>query len=223
MPPVNKDFVLTGPQGSGKGTQGRILSDSLARPFFEMGAYLRKIISENRKSPFVESIERHVSSGRLIHDDDVKNILELFIKQHSGEGIVFDGICRTLDQAKIFDGLMKKLGREYIVININLPKELAYDRVSVRRICPKCKATYPISYKKNTCSYIYESGLKCDGILVKRQDDKDEKSINERLDNFYGKTSLAIDWLRENGNLIDIDGNQDIMVVTREINSKIYG
>jgi len=220
MNSINYDIVLLGSQGSGKGTQGRILAERYGLPFFEMGAYLRKIVAEGSLgSSYTEHISRFIKSGNLVPDAEINEIIRSFILQHGNQKIIFDGVCRTLNQKEAFTKLMYGLGRKFVVIYIHLERKDAIERLIGRRICTVCKTTYPSSYKGNLCSYLYESGIECGGKLTRRQDDGDELAIQKRLDSFFDKTTKSIESFREDGNLIEVEGDLSVEEVTTAINT----
>ncbi len=222
MERLKYDIVLLGAQGSGKGTQGRILSEKYNAPFFEMGAYLRKIIDENTfGDKYTQHISEFIKTGSLVPDEEINDIIKSFILQHQKEKIIFDGVCRTLVQKEYFSKLMKSLERKFIVIYISLKEDQATDRLIGRRICKKCKTTYPSNYIKDRCSYIFESGVECGGELVKRQDDASEESIKKRLGTFFGKTMESIFSFRKDGNILEIDGSLPIDKVSFMINNEL--
>lgn len=202
------DLVLFGIQGSGKGTQGRYLASRYDLHIFETGAQLRSLA--NGESELGQKVKSIIEAGNLVPNEVVMEIIEDFMtKIPEGANVLFDGIPRSSEQAETFNALMKKLGREFKGINITLTKEEALDRLSNRRICEKCKKAFPGTYDAEQCD-------KCEGKLVKRADDN-EDAIKKRLEAFEQETMPVINAYKEDGNMIDINGAQEISEVSGAI------
>lgn len=211
MTKIDKDIVLLGIQGSGKGTQGRILTADHEFVFFEMGAYLRKAVSEGLVDEMEKQyIDESLSTGVLVPDDIIKKLLNDFIVLHKDEKVIFDGVCRTLNQKIDFDKIMKSIGRDYIVIYLELGKDESINRLVGRRICPICKTTYPVSYTLDICTFKNSSGMDCGGVLTKRKDDSSDDAIMKRINNFFEKTIPVVESFSKDGTLLKIDASLPI-------------
>jgi len=202
------NIVLFGIQGSGKGTLARAICNKYNLHYFETGAQLRKLSSE--ETPLGQKVKEVISSGHLVSNEIVMEIIEDFIKTiPTNEGVVFDGIPRKEEQARTFDALMKKIKRTYLGILIDVPKEKALKRLTTRRICSKCKTIYPATYNKDKCE-------KCGGELITRNDDNPE-SIKTRFETYFKETMPVIESLKKEEKLIIIDGSPSIPEVEKKI------
>ena len=166
------DILLFGIQGSGKGTQGKLLVDSYNMAYFETGAELRKLSQEDNE--LGNKIKEIIEAGHLVPNEVVMEIVENFMKNvPEGKAIIFDGLPRKMVQKESMDEMLKKYEREYKIVTLDLTEELALERLTKRRICKGCKEVYPAKYDKDSCE-------KCGGELITRTDDNAE-SIKVRL------------------------------------------
>jgi len=206
------DIILFGIQGSGKGTQGKVLADKYGLKFFEMGGELRQIIDS--KSPLGKKIKSIVASGNLVDDDTIMEVVGNFISNIPPEQpILFDGIPRTLKQSEKLLNLLAKNNRDAFAVLIKISENEAIKRLTQRRICKSCKGVYPPSYKLDKCQI-------CGGDLTIRNDDNME-SIKTRLSTYEKETVPVINSFYERDHLIEVDGEQDIENVSKEMIEKV--
>lgn len=211
------DILLFGMQGSGKGTQGKILAEKYGLTVFEMGAELRKLIASG--DPLGQKIKVIVERGDLVDDDTVMEVVAHFVGSLSKDHrILFDGIPRTPGQGEKLLVLIKKHGHDAFALHIKLSFEEAMKRLTQRRICSTCKEIYPAFYKEEKCS-VQKGGKICDGALIIRHDDNTE-AIQKRLENFQKETLPVIKRFQEIDRLIEVDGEQSIPDVTIEMIEK---
>lgn len=202
------DILLFGMQGSGKGTLAKVIAKTFGFEIFEMGSELRKLSNED--SDLGKKVKTIVESGNLVSDEVVMDIVENYMKNLPSEkNIIFDGIPRKKGQAQSLDDLMKKMGRDFKGILVNIPEEVAIKRLSSRRICSVCKTVYPANYEKENCE-------KCGGTLTKRSDDNPE-SIKNRLEAYQKETMPVIDRYKQEGKLMTMNGNQSMEDAAKEI------
>jgi adenylate kinase len=187
-------IVMLGPPGAGKGTYATRLAPKLGIPTISTGDLLRAA----RDDPeFGETIKKYQDSGELVPDEIVIKILKKRLEQEDAKnGFILDGFPRTLEQAKA----LEDISNIDAVINLDVPEEIIVQRLSSRRICPKCGAIYNLLYLKpkvdNKCD-------KCGAELIQRDDDKPE-AIKERLKVYHEKTEPLIDFYKNKGVLITI-------------------
>lgn len=125
------NIVLLGIQGSGKGTQARIIVDRYKLTYFEMGGELRKLAAE--ESPLGQKVKSIVDSGNLVPAHIIMQILDNFLsKLPPSEGVVLDGIPRNSEQQKEFDALMTKYNREFKVMHFMVPEDETIKRLLAR-------------------------------------------------------------------------------------------
>ncbi len=201
------DLVLFGIQGSGKGTQSKIIAEKCDLAIFEAGGELRRLASED--SDLGKKVKNIMEAGHLVPTEVVMEIIENFFHHlPKGKNVLFDGIPRSKDQQEQFDALMKKEGREFKGLLIELSEEEAMKRLTTRRMCVNCKAVYPATYSKSACEA-------CGGELVTRQDDNPE-AIRVRLATFFEKTTPVIESYQSQGLMLTVKGEQEIDRVTED-------
>lgn len=206
------DIILFGIQGSGKGTQGKKIAEKYNMRIFETGGELRKLSKET--TPLGMKVKAIINAGYLVPTEVVMEIIENFLKDvKSDELVLFDGIPRSDEQMEKFNALMARHGRAFKGVLINIPKEMAMDRLLARQICDDCKTVFPASYSKNKCE-------KCGGKLTKRADDN-EDSIHTRLSAYVHETMPIIEKYKTNGQMIDVDGTGEIEHVTELVFEKL--
>ena len=203
-----KDIVLFGMQGSGKGTQSVRLAEQFSMKIFETGAELRRLSSED--SELARKVKSIIDAGHLVPTEVVMEIIADFVKNiPTGTAVLFDGIPRSLDQKEQFDALMEKEGRDFVGVLIELSEEEALKRLTTRRICQNCKATFPAFYEKENCE-------NCGGPLVTRQDDTPD-AIAVRLKTFAEKTIPVIEGYKQESRMRSVNGEKPIEEVTTEL------
>jgi len=155
-----------------------------------------------------EKIREIIKSGELVPDNVIFNELKRKIEQiPPGKGFILDGFPRTLAQAKKLDEFIFKLGIDISkIIYLNVPEEELIKRLSKRVVCSKCGS---VSFDKKKCSI-------CGGEMIKREDDKLEV-ILKRIDTYMEKTIPVVDYFRNKGDLVEINGDQPIENVTKDI------
>ncbi len=206
------DLILFGIQGSGKGTQGKILAQQFGYKIFETGGELRRLSKED--SELGKKVKEIIEAGHLVPNEVVMEIVENFLEGVSPEEkVLFDGLPRKKVQADTFNALLEKHQRQYIGLLIHITKEEALRRLSSRRICKNCKHVYPIMYTEDACK-------ECGGELITRSDDNPE-SIKNRLNAFFTETQPVIDDYINAEKMITINGDQPIEAVTKEIVDKL--
>lgn len=211
------DYILFGIQGSGKGTQGKILQQKLGASYFETGGELRRLSAEN--SALGKKVKSIINAGHLVPTEVVMEIVENFAKNAASgmhatkAAIIFDGIPRNAEQNELFEKLLQKMGRQYKGIYFELSRQEAENRLLKRRVCASCKKVYPAMHKGEKC-------LECGGHLVTRADDNAE-SIRTRLDIFFKETLPIIEQWEVQGKIIKIDASGTIEEVTKNLQAKI--
>ncbi len=199
-------------QGSGKGTQGKILAERYGLKVFDMGGALRSMISFG--SELGHLIKDTVESGNLVSDDIIMKVVEQFLAgEAKGNNVLFDGIPRTMHQAEALLALLTSNGRDAFALDIKISEPEAIDRLTKRRICVGCNEIYPAFFKGDTCS-------ECGADLVTRSDDSNLDSINQRIHNFTAETMPVIEDFYKRDRLIEVDGEQAIPDVTEEMIEK---
>jgi adenylate kinase len=202
-------ILLIGPLGSGKGTQGEMLSKHLNIPSISIGAALRALPTT---SPYYEQVQSDLKAGKLASVDIAGEILkEETAKPEYKNGFIFDGWGRRLADLQKFDPGFDK------VFYINISMQESIRRLSARWTCENCGKIY------NTITMPPKVAGVCDvcrGKLVQREDDKEE-AIKKRLEIFNTETKEVIDYFKKQGSLIEINGEQSPESVSKDIMASI--
>jgi len=208
------NILILGPQGSGKGTQARLLSERLNLFHLEMGEMIRKKAEEN--SPLGRKINEIVNvKGKFLPDGLVFELFEDKLNSlESKKGIVFDGFPRSVPQFVLVDEYLKKRGEKIDwAFFLTLSEKESLRRLSLRRVCEKCGANFNLltnpPQKPGICDF-------CGGRLVRRKDDMPEK-IKTRLREYKENTLPLISLLRQEGILREINGEQPIETIYNDI------
>ncbi|MBN2087278.1 nucleoside monophosphate kinase [Candidatus Peregrinibacteria bacterium] len=206
------DIILFGMQGSGKGTQGKILAEKYGLTVFDMGSQLRSMIESG--SELGVKIKSIVESGNLVDDDTVLEVIENFLsKVPADKSVLFDGIPRTLKQSEGLLKLLEAKKRQTFALLVKISEKEAIKRLTERRVCSSCKEIYPAFFDGNICSA-------CGGELITRQDDSNLDAIKQRLENYQNETTPVINQFYNIDRLIEVDGEQAIPDVTEEMIDK---
>ena len=193
-------------QGSGKGTQARILKEKYGFEIFETGWVLRKLAKQD--SELWRLIKETIEAGKQVTPEIIEMILEDFISNSESENIIFDGLVRNEWNKQTAD---KKLNKDYKVVYFDLPEKEAMKRLLGRMYNPKTGETFPAGT---------EIDPKTGDKLIKRSDDE-ENAIRQRIKEFYEKTMPVVQQYEKEGRLIKINANQPIEEVTKEIIIKL--
>ncbi|MBQ9289176.1 MAG: adenylate kinase [Clostridia bacterium] len=200
------NIIFLGPPGAGKGTQAQRVCDELKIPQISTGDILRRAIKE--ETPVGLKAKAYVESGKLVPDEILVEIIKDRLAQDDCKpGYILDGFPRTVPQAEA----LEKIAKIDVVVEIAVADEALVKRLSGRRVCLNCGATYHVSTLggKTTCD-------KCGEELIQRKDDNPE-TVQNRLNVYHSQTAPLISFYQERGLLKTFDGMQDIDVVYQSI------
>jgi adenylate kinase len=206
------NIIVLGPPGSGKGTQSKRLTKELGMDYFSTGDFARKMAEYN---PRIKNI---VEGGGLIPEEEMTRYVYKYLEENFDDltNILFDGFPRFVTQYEFLTKWLKEKGSEKIItISLDLKDEVVINRLSSRRICEDCGKEYNLVTnppKGDTCE--------CGGKLVARADDNPE-SIKERLLVYKVNVEPLIKHVEDEGNLVKINGDRPIEVITKDILEKI--
>lgn len=205
--------VLLGPPGAGKGTQAVKLVDKYHVPHISTGDIFRKNISEGTELGV--KAKSYIDAGKLVPDELTCEIVtSRLLEDDCANGFLLDGFPRTIFQADKLDQFLKENGMKLdIVINLSVPSEQIISRLSGRRICRSCGASYNIvtipPKKEGVCD-------RCGGELYQRKDDAPE-TVASRLKTYDEQTAPLVDYYKNTGALADFDGTKDAEAIFGDI------
>ena len=201
--------IMLGAPGAGKGTQAKMIAEKYQVPHVSTGDIFRANIKNGTELGM--EAKKYMDQGLLVPDAlTVKILLDRVAQPDCANGYVLDGFPRTIPQAEVLDAELKKLGEDVdYAINVDVPDENIVKRMSGRRACLKCGATYHIEHIPPKAEGICDT---CGSELVLRDDDKPETVLN-RLKVYHDQTQPLIDFYEAKGVLRSVDGTVDMQSV----------
>ncbi|MCX7757032.1 MAG: adenylate kinase [candidate division WOR-3 bacterium] len=210
-------IILSGPPGSGKGTQADLLVTKYNFIHFSTGDVFREEIA--KKTPIGITVESYVKDGRLVPDEITLEITKNFLIKNKNQNIIFDGFPRTLPQAQGLDKILLELNdRIDYIIFIDLPDNEIVERLTARRTCPNCGAIYNLNFSPPKIPDICDN---CGTRLIQRPDDTEE-IIRKRLLVYRNQTLELKTYYENSDRMYVIDGSLGRDRVHQEI-IKILG
>nr|WP_264192749.1 MULTISPECIES: adenylate kinase [Bacillaceae] len=212
-------MVLMGLPGAGKGTQADKIVGKYNIPHISTGDMFRAAIKEGTELGL--QAKSFMDKGELVPDEVTIGIVrERLSKADCEKGFLLDGFPRTVAQAEALDTMLADLGKKIdYVINIDVDQSILMERLTGRRICKNCGATYHLVFnppaKEGVCD-------RCGGELYQRADDNAE-TVQNRLDVNVQQTKPLLNFYEDKGYLRNINGQQDINVVFADIEELLGG
>ena len=211
-------IIMLGAPGAGKGTQAKKIAQKYGIPHVSTGDIFRANIKNGTE--LGKKAKTYMDAGNLVPDEiTIGMLLDRIHQDDCKKGYVLDGFPRTIPQAESLTAALKERGESIdYAIDVDVPDENIISRMSGRRACLSCGATYHIVYnapkKEGVCD-------QCGEPLVLRDDDKPE-TVRNRLDVYHRQTQPLIDYYKKEGILAQVDGTQDMEQVFQDI-VKILG
>ena len=202
-------IIMLGAPGAGKGTQAKMIAEKYSIPHISTGDIFRANIKNGTELGM--EAKKYMDQGKLVPDElTVKILLDRVAQPDCENGYVLDGFPRTIPQAEVLDKALKELGDQIdYAINVDVPDENIVNRMSGRRACVACGATYHIKYNAPKVENVCDS---CGKELIIREDDKPE-TVQKRLTVYHEQTQPLIDFYEKKGVLKSVDGTVDMMDV----------
>lgn len=200
---------MLGAPGAGKGTQAKMIAEKYQIPHVSTGDIFRANIKNGTELGM--EAKKYMDQGLLVPDElTVKILLDRVAQADCGQGYVLDGFPRTIPQAEVLDEALNKLGEQIdYAINVDVPDENIVKRMSGRRACLKCGATFHLEHVPPKAEGICDS---CGSELVLRDDDKAE-TVQNRLRVYHEQTQPLIEFYTGKGILKTVDGTVDMQDV----------
>ncbi len=212
-------ILLMGPPGAGKGTQAAQLVENFKIPHISTGDMFRAAVKEGTE--LGKQAKACMDAGQLVPDSVTIGIVkERLAKDDCSKGFILDGFPRTLAQAEALDRTLAELAIKLDrVVNISAPGSELVGRMTGRRICKSCGATYHVVFNAPKQDGVCD---KCSGELYQRDDDKEETVIN-RLSVYQLQTQPLIEYYQDKGLYTEINGLQPIKTVLKDIVDSLRG
>ena len=212
-------IVLLGPPGAGKGTQAKSISTKYSIPHISTGDIFRKNISEN--TPLGVEAKSYMDAGQLVPDEVTINMVkDRLVQDDCKNGYLLDGFPRTVEQAEALQEFLSARGEKLdTALLIDVQKEFILERMTGRRVCPSCGASYHIKFNPT------KTAGKCDlcgADVIQRKDDTEE-TVKERLDVYESQTQPLINFYKDKDMLSVVDGTQEINQVFESICKLLEG
>ncbi|MBQ9414866.1 MAG: adenylate kinase [Clostridia bacterium] len=200
------NLILLGAPGAGKGTQAEAIAEQFHIPTISTGNIIREALKSGTELGL--KAKSYMDSGALVPDEVVIDIIkERLAKEDCQNGFILDGFPRTIPQAEALDRMGVRIDR---VVDIEVADEVIAERVSGRRVCGACGASYHLSYKKPQVEDVCD---KCGSTLVQRKDDHPD-TVKERLQVYHAQTEPLKSYYEAAGKLRIVEGQERVKDTT---------
>ena len=206
-------LILMGAPGAGKGTQAAKLVETYNIPQISTGDMVRTAVKDGTE--LGKQAKACMESGKLVPDEVIVGIVrERLSKSDCTKGFILDGFPRTVEQADALKKILSDMGKSItVVLNIYVPAEELIGRAVGRRVCQKCGSTYHVKFNPSKVENVCDE---CGGQLIQRADDTVE-TMTKRLNVYEQSTRPLIDYYKNSGVYVEVDGSQPIEKVTATI------
>ncbi len=206
------NVIFLGPPGAGKGTQAQRICDALNIPQISTGDILRRAMKE--ETPTGLKAKQYIEAGKLVPDDVIIDIVrDRLAMDDCQNGYILDGFPRTVPQAEALDTIAKI----DVVVDLDVDDQVLINRLSGRRVCLTCGATYHVHYLNGETKC-----AKCGEELIQRKDDSAE-TVLARLTVYHEQTAPLVKYYQKAGTLKVIDGAQDMDTIFESILNVVKG
>ncbi|MBQ4100692.1 MAG: adenylate kinase [Oscillospiraceae bacterium] len=201
------NIIMLGAPGAGKGTQAEIISEKKGYPQISTGNVLREAVKNGTE--YGKKAKQFMDEGKLVPDEIIISIIkECLSDEQYKNGFILDGVPRTVAQAEALDKLGVKID---LVLDIEVSDDEIISRLTGRRVCGACGASYHTQFKPSAKGDKCE---KCDGELVIRKDDSPETVVS-RLKTYHEQTEPLKEFYAKTGKLREIKGEGDVSEITK--------
>lgn len=209
------NVILFGPPGAGKGTQAGAVCDRHGLLQVATGDIFRKNLKENTE--LGQLARSYMDKGQLVPDEVVWKLVEDRLAQPDTQGgVLFDGFPRTVKQAELLVGWAESSGRGLAaVVALEVPDDELVARLSGRRTCLSCGATYHVAHNPPTTDGVCD---RCGSEVVQRKDDN-EATVRERLATYHRQTAPVLEWFGDRA--VRVDGTGEIAAIGARVQAAI--
>lgn len=201
------NIIMLGAPGAGKGTQAENICEKLHIPAISTGNIIRAALKSGSEAG--KKLKTYTDAGQLVPDEVVIDIIrERLAQPDCADGFVLDGFPRTIAQAEALDAMGVTIDK---VIDIEVSDDRIVARMSGRRVCEKCGASYHLLYKKPAAEGVCDA---CGGTLVQRRDDHPD-TVLERLRVYHEQTEPLKAYYEKQGKLRIVEGQEEVADTTR--------
>lgn len=210
-------FVFLGAPGAGKGTQAAKAAQKFNIPHISTGEIFRDNIRNNTE--LGKQAKLYIDKGQLCPDSlTVDLVKDRIINDDCKNGFIFDGFPRTINQANELKKMLEEVGIKLdAAINLDIKDEVIIDRMSGRRVCPKCGGTFHIQFNKPSVDGICD---KCETSLIQRDDDNAE-TVKKRLVIYHEQSEPLIEYYENEGILVNVDASKTLDEIFDAVSSEI--
>lgn len=212
-------IIMLGKPGSGKGTVGKMLSESLGIVHISSGELFRSYIKKAGK--IGKTIEEYVNKGELVPDILAIELVEKRLNEKDCDnGVILDGFPRTIEQAKELDNFLKdKKKKINIAVELDLSDKDIISRVITRRLCSnmECREVYNLEFKKPKVDGICD---KCGSKLIQREDDKEE-TVKNRLEEYKNTSQKLVDYYKKQDLLYSVKLNLNSGKTSKDVAKEV--
>lgn len=211
-------LVLLGPPGTGKGTQAKLIAERLGLAHIATGDLFREAVQQGTE--LGQRVKAYMDKGELVPDEvTIATLLERIERPDARHGALFDGFPRTLQQAQALDSALARRGAAVaLALHVTASDDEIVRRLTGRWLCPNCGEIYHEQARPPKAAGVCDA---CGSALAQRDDDSPEV-VRRRLE-LQRPAKELLDHYRAQGKLIDIDGEQDVDRVTRDLLAAIEG
>ncbi len=209
------NLILMGAPGAGKGTQAEIISEKFKIPAISTGDILRGAIKNGTE--LGKMAKSYIDKGSLVPDDVVIGIIRQYLSsENCRNGFILDGFPRSVAQAEALEAFGVRIDA---VLAIEVADEKIVERMSGRRVCPGCGASYHVKYNPPAVQGLCD---KCSAQLVTRSDDAAE-TVSKRLETYHKQTEPLKNFYSKRGLLITVEGQEELSDTSRLVSEALSG
>jgi adenylate kinase len=216
--PMSKIIVIIGAPGAGKGTQSRLLSEKYGYAHISTGDILREMARAD--TPLGRKVKETMAAGLLVSDEILAEVIRTRTSQPDcSNGYILDGFPRTLDQAHLLEELASQQGKPIRSARIVVSEEALLKRLTGRRACSKCGEIYNIYFNPPKVEGVCD----LDGAPLMQRSDDHPEAVSRRLEEYKRSTAPLIDYYRQCGGLIEVNGELPVGDVFEKLLAAVDG